>query len=387
MKTFLKTAVVAVLASVAGVAAQAGTLRTIPGDSVFVGTNSPSGNQVVVLRRTASGRLLKIGAVSTGGRGSGTGEANPSDPLGSQGSLLLSDDGQWLFAVNAASNQVSAFRVRNGIPFLTSVVDSGGAYPNSITARGDTVYVLNAGGEGRVVGFKLSPFGRLNRITGSTRVLAAPSDQVNKQPNIINAPSQVKFSPDGNFLVVTDKNVSQPPGTVQVFKVGTDGSLAASPVVNASPDWAPFGFTFDRNGHMLVTDAVLGGMSSYDIKDDGTLAPISSLVLSGRGEPCWIDISRNFAFVSNTATDDVSLFRVALNGEMTLVNASAGQIGAASTPIDVTVSGDERWLHALSGKNGVVRTFRIDPASGALTLTDEIKLFDPLLGPAGIAAE
>ena len=41
---------------------------------------------------------------ATGGLGTGAG-------LGSQGALAFSDNGRWLFAVNAGSNDISAFAV------------------------------------------------------------------------------------------------------------------------------------------------------------------------------------------------------------------------------------------------------------------------------------
>ena len=83
-------------------------------------TNAAAGNEVVVFRRAANGSLSQKKTVSTGGLGSGAG-------LGSQGSVTLSANGRWLFVVNAGSNQISAFSVReNGIT-LTDVVDFGRA--------------------------------------------------------------------------------------------------------------------------------------------------------------------------------------------------------------------------------------------------------------------
>jgi 6-phosphogluconolactonase (cycloisomerase 2 family) len=392
MKLFLRTAVLATLAAAASLTAHAGTERTIPGRAVFVNANDPSGNKIVVLHRTPAGRLIRVATVPTGGKGSGVGEIHPPDPLGSQGALVLSDDGNWLFAANPGSNEISVFKVVDGFPLLTDVVSSGGVYPNSITARKDTLFVLNAGRAGNVTGFKLSETGQLRAIPDSTRVLATVTDQLNKQPNITNGPSQVKFSPDGNFLTITDKNSDHPPGDIQVFSVGEDGSLSASPVVTPSPDAAPFGIAFDKKGHMLVLDDVLGAVQSYDINDNGTLQDIATTfskrcVGPACSEPCWIDFSKNFAFTSNTSSNDITSYRLNGDGSVTLLNASAGQIGDGSAPIDLSISGDGRWLHVLSGAQGFVRTFRINQVTGTLTFSDDVKLFAPLTGAAGIAAE
>ena len=108
--------------------------------AVFALTNQTVGNAVAMYARAADGSLMWAGSVATGGTGAGTG-------LGSQGALALSDDGRWLFAVNAGSNDVSAFRVSPRGLTLTSRVASGGVRPISLTVHGDLAYVLNAGGK------------------------------------------------------------------------------------------------------------------------------------------------------------------------------------------------------------------------------------------------
>src|SRR5207244_828413 len=72
--------------------------------TIYTLTNQPSGNAVAIFTQNADGSLAAAGAVSTGGLGSGAG-------LGSQGSVTLSENGRLLFAVNAGSNEISAFRV------------------------------------------------------------------------------------------------------------------------------------------------------------------------------------------------------------------------------------------------------------------------------------
>src|SRR5438045_8761445 len=69
---------------------------------VYTLTNATTGNAVAIFDRAADGTLTADGSVSTGGIGTGAG-------LGSQGSLVLSGNGRWLFAVNAGSNDVSVF--------------------------------------------------------------------------------------------------------------------------------------------------------------------------------------------------------------------------------------------------------------------------------------
>ena len=74
--------------------------------AVYVQTNDTAENEVVAFSRTEDGTLAPLGRYSTGGRG--TGEPH----LASAGSVVLSDDGRRLLAVNAGSNELSLFAVQ-----------------------------------------------------------------------------------------------------------------------------------------------------------------------------------------------------------------------------------------------------------------------------------
>jgi 6-phosphogluconolactonase len=130
--------------------------------AVFVTTNDADANEVIAYERTQTGTLHGPHKYQTGGRGSG----GTVDPLGSQGSLTLSDDGSYLLAANAGSGSVSVFRVLGARLFLTDRVPSGGSEPNAVAQHGKLVYVLNTAGSSSVVGFRLQN-GRLVRIPNS----------------------------------------------------------------------------------------------------------------------------------------------------------------------------------------------------------------------------
>src|SRR5260370_38898804 len=74
---------------------------------VYVMTNQTTGNSVMVFHRKAAGMLSFVGAFASGGNEAG----NRADPLGSQNSLVLSENERLLFTVNAGSNSVSVFAV------------------------------------------------------------------------------------------------------------------------------------------------------------------------------------------------------------------------------------------------------------------------------------
>jgi 6-phosphogluconolactonase len=77
-------AVAVTMLALAAAPATAGEGR--PG-AVYTMTNSATGNAVAVFARGGDGQLTPRGTVSTGGLGSGSG-------LGSQGALVLSDNGR-----------------------------------------------------------------------------------------------------------------------------------------------------------------------------------------------------------------------------------------------------------------------------------------------------
>ena len=116
--------------------------------AVYTITNAASGNEVVVFRRSANGSLSMMKTYPTDGLGSGAG-------LGSQGAIALSQNGRWLFVVNAGSNDVSVFAVKGRQLELMGVFDSGGEMPISLTVHDRLFYVLNAGGSGNISGFRI----------------------------------------------------------------------------------------------------------------------------------------------------------------------------------------------------------------------------------------
>src|SRR5262245_53066852 len=69
--------------------------------ALFVMTNEPSGNSILIFRILGNGRLMPAGSAATGGLGNGT----TVDALQSQGGLVAS--GNLLFAVNAGSDEIS----------------------------------------------------------------------------------------------------------------------------------------------------------------------------------------------------------------------------------------------------------------------------------------
>jgi 6-phosphogluconolactonase (cycloisomerase 2 family) len=345
---------------VVAAAANASSSDNSPG-AVYTLTNSAAGNVVVAYNRAADGTLTSQGAFPTGGNGTGTG-------LGSQGAVVLSDDGRQLFAVNAGSNSISLFAVRPDGLELEATAPSGGIRPISVSVRGSLLYVVNAGGAGNISGLVVGP-GSLIPLAGSMQPLGAGSS----------GPAQVSFSPDGRALVVTEKASS----TIDVYPVGLDGR-AGAPVVSASSGGTPFGFDFDNRGHLLVSNAA-GSASSYAIGSGGA-SVISGAIATHQGAPCWLVASKNgrYAYTANAAAGTISGFAVGHDRSLALLDptGATGILGSTSHPLDEAVSNNGQYLYNLTDGLHAISVFAI-AADGSLTLTGSVAV---PAGAAGLAA-
>jgi len=294
--------------------------------AVYTLTNQVGGNAVAVFARGADGRLTAAGTVSTGGTGTGA-------SLGSQSAVTLSDDGRWLFAVNAGSNDVSVFSVSPaGGLALASRTASGGTLPISLTVHGNVLYVLNAGGTGNISGLAVGTSGALTAIAGTTLPLSGS--------NV--GPAQVSFRPDGRRLVVTEKNTNQ----LDVYAVDANG-VASGPTTTASAGGTPFGFSFGHRNELFVSEAT-GSASSYELDATGGVSLVSGAVLTHQGAPCWAVVTNDgrIGFTGNGA-GSVSAFAIAPDGAISLVDANGGTALIGAGINDIALSHNSRYLYVL----------------------------------------
>jgi 6-phosphogluconolactonase len=334
----------------------------IPG-AVYVMSNDSSGNSIMAFHRAPDGTLKAAGAFPTGGLGFGT----ASDPLGSQGSLILSNNGHFLFAVNAGSNDVSVMQVTHAGLSLLSKVPSGGTEPVSLALYKNLLYVLNAGGTPNISGFALDPSGVLHPLAGSSRMLAGGTSA---------GPAEISFTPDGSFLLVTEKGTNQ----FDVYQVLSSG-LTNGPTSMPSTGTTPFGFAFGGQGALIVSEAFGGGAgmgaaSSYHITAAGNLVTVSGSVADTQTAPCWVVTTNNghFAYLSNTGSGTVSSYRVQPGGSLTLLDAAAGSTGDSSSPTDEALSANSQFFYVLDSGTGDISAFEVG-RNGSLT---------PIAGAGGL---
>ena len=308
--------------------------------AVFTETNAVGVNEVLGYARRADGSLSFLGAYPTGGAGTG-------GALGSQGAVVLSPDRELLFAVSAGSDQVTSFNVRRDGLLHLSTAPSGGTRPVSATATDDVLYVLNAGSNS-LAGFRIAEDGRLVPVPAWTRALSAGTS----------GGAQVQFSRDGKFLAVVERGSN----SFDVFAVNADGSLGA-PVRSPSASPAPFGFDFTPRGQLVVSDPGPRSASSYGVAADGTLRPVTTLVGAFQAAPCWVVVTQDgrFAYTANAGSGSVSGFAVAADGALSLITPGGvtGDVGPGSTPLDMGLSRDNRFLDVLEGATGTIAAFAV----------------------------
>ena len=318
--------------------ATAGAAGT-PG-AVYAITNAAAGNALAVFDRAPNGTLTAAGQVDAGGLGTGSG-------LGSQGAVALSDDGHWVFAVDAGSNQISAFRVSPTGPQLVDVAGSGGMMPTSLTLHGDLLYVLNAGGAGNITGFRVSPSGMLTMISGSTEPLSGSATN----------PAQVSFAAGGRVLVVTERATN----LIDTYTVDAWGR-AGSPDVQASVGQTPYGFAADNHGHLFVSEATTGAVSSYAVDRGGMLDVVSPSVLDHQVAACWVALGRHdrFAYTTNAHSNSISGFWIGDDGRLTLLDAGGVTATTGPSPTDLATSGNGQYLYARNS-DGTISAYWIMP--------------------------
>lgn len=340
--------------------------------AVYTMTNATEGNAILIFDRASDGTLKPAGSEFTGGFGTGGG-------LGNQSGLTLTEEGQWLLAVNAGSDEISVLAVGPDGLILVDKVWSGGSRPVSITTYGNLVYVLNAGGivssEDNITGFILNESGSLTPIPDSTKPLSTSST----------APAQIGFNSDGTLLVVTEKATSK----INTYTLDVDGKVRDHQIFT-SAGTTPFGFSFGHRNQLFVSEANAGipnssSVSSYELKADGGLDVINPSVPTLQTAACWLAITKNgkYAYTTNTGSDSTTGFVIHNDGSLQLLHEDGVSGMTGDAPIDMAFSRNSHFLYVLNANETSITGFALD-SSGQLT---PVEVMNALPGSAnGLAA-
>ena len=341
--------------------------------AVYTMTNAAGSNEILIYGRQADGELSAEGTISAGGTGSGARTDLPigRDPLTSQDAIVLSPNEDFLYAVNAGSNTVAAFRVDDNDPTDLSFIGTyptGGTFPVSIAIDpdGDYLYVLNTGGAGTdnlpgiqddgttggIQGFEINDNGSLTTLAGSNRPLSGNAS----------VKGTIDFSPDGDILVAIEFG----PVSNIVSYVIDDGVAGEPNVFNteegiyAAAGDDPFGGEFDDDGFFHTANVELtappmpapavGGAtnSTYRFDDDGQLEIIEGAIENGGIAACWFEISPNgeYAYSVNTDARTITNYRLD-DGELTRIGET--NVGPTASPVGTSAAIDALDMTVVDG--------------------------------------
>ena len=411
--------------------------------AVYAMSNKFDGNSVVAYGRNDNGRLTLIGEFSTGGNGAAFDGGEGLDPRISANSLHVTEslgDDRFLLAVNAGSNTVSSFRIDRddwSLQLMSKTQIPSCVGPNSIASYGKLVYVtcIDADGEftgepdqeGSVSGFVLK-LGKLLPLARSTRLLN-------------NRPSDVHFSPDGRFLLISAINAgsaalpNEDNEEIVLYRVNSQtgmldqhalASTASTEVDNRENRnlASAIGFAVveaDGQTYVVVSEArefqangsppafpalQTGSVSTWRLTSNGRrFVPVDidvfagDSVTDGQRTSCWLDFSLDQAYfwVANALESTISTYRfnqgsievveqVAAQGAVVPVGLSPQESFARSDGfVDMQRSDDGEYLYQLYGLAGTIGVYKTNN-DGSLDIIQEVSGELPVTNTQGLVA-
>jgi 6-phosphogluconolactonase (cycloisomerase 2 family) len=199
----------------------------------------------------------------------------------------------------------------------------------------------------------------------------------------------LSFSPDGQFLLVTERVANN----IDAFRIRPDGTLSPI-VVNANPAPGTFSVAFAPDGAAIVAETGpangtnASAISSYKVNSNGTLAAISQSVPALAAGNCWNAITPDGTkvYTSNSGSDNISGFNIGKNGTLTpIAGTIVGENPTGSHNVDIAITADGKFLYTINSQSGNVGTFAINQ-DGSLTDLGQAGDLPKSVGFNGIAA-
>ena len=179
---------------------------------------------------------------------------------------------------------------------------------------------------------------------------------------VYSSPSQVGFTPKGNFIVaIKSQDGVFPPkqgtGSINEYFVDQNTGIVdnTTPTQTFVTGTVPFSFTFDKEGNLLLTEAFgdqdpltpeTGALTSYGNIDISSPANFLDRENTGGTATCWVRYAEKTGctFTANNG-GSISSLKAKKGGDIELLNSSAATLVA---PTDMDFSRDEKYLYAIS---------------------------------------
>lgn len=371
--------------------------------SIYTQTNETE-NKIIRFRQGADGKLVEVQRIATGGRGTDgnsafAGEGLQPDSLTSSNAVIASKDKQYLFAVNAGDNTVSAFAVdADGMLTLTDCqrtgVEPAGKFGTASSLAYNntdkTLYVSHTFGPDHIRAFS---------VMAGKLVLRPDAKSVNLPGITDRIPTQIVMSPDDRFLIASVLLDARPSAAglvpaaeknLVVFPV-MKGGVLGEPKFNRTGGATPFASAFlngSTNSFVTVLAAESAAVVSTIAPDGSIMSGIPAKIdttMNGRtaepSEICWVSLSEDnkYAFGANFGFGTVSVFSID-GGKLRVKKSEAAKEigdgmfkGLAGVPTsgagDNAVAG--KFLYQLYANASKLVGYRIED-DGALTKITEV---------------
>ncbi len=334
------------------------------GNFVYTNDDNPSGNTVSGFSVASNGTLTPVPGSPFATRGTGIVDG----ALSASNHVTVDNIGNFLFASNTGSNDVSVFSINAGSGTLSLVAGSpfatggSGGVGISLSSTPDGRFLMAAnGGSNNLTVFTIAGNGALTPIGGSP----FPA---------LSFPEGIKVSPDGKFLAVAEPFSNQ----VEMFSIASTGSLTSLGAFPGGSVGELAGVDINcavsllYGGEYNIGETIVDG---YSIASSGTLTPVpgspfipgvgidSRVVLLSPDDKTLFVSNGGFSAFSNTIT----VFSAASNGSLSLVAGSPFPMNpGAPNPLGTATSQDGSLLYVASFFSNSISVFSV-ASNGALT--------------------
>jgi 6-phosphogluconolactonase (cycloisomerase 2 family) len=338
-------------------------------DVIYLENNDFHDNQNAILayRKNDDGTLSALAGSPfyTGG----SGIANPTQGLGpddSDDQLVISNDGNFLLAVNPGSNTIAVFQIRaegNLSPVPGSPFPSGGQTPVSINIRGKYVFVANQGGDPLHPSTENPSYTTLT-VDGDGQLVVVPGAKFETTPG--SSPSMALVSENGKFLFGSDFlgfMLTPPVGSLRSFNITGGGNLQP---VSGTPYTIPgtggaLGLWQHPHSNILYAGfPVQAKIGIYTINESTGELSFQSAIDAGPAA-CWLRTTKSghYLYSLNSGENSISVFDASnasspsTTGKIVLKQSgpdymAMGKAFPTSQDFALAFSPDEKYLYVIS---------------------------------------
>lgn len=291
--------------------------------------------------------------------------------------IALSPDKRFLYSIDefgGKANYVAAFAVEGRVGDLRPMNRQNTRGTAScfveVDPTGRSVLVANYS-SGNVSSFPLKSDGSLGEAVSFYQHSGSSADlERQKGPNA----HCFVVSPDGRHALACDLGIDK----VMIYTLDAATAKltphATQPFTKITPGSGPRHLTFHPNGKLVyVINELANTITVFDWNAaDGTLKEkqtIATLPKDFTGKSYTADLKitpdGKHLYGTNRGHDSLASYRIAADGTLTLLTI---QPSGGKGPQNLLITPDSRWLLCANMPGGNVVVFRIDPASGAITV-------------------